>query len=321
MRRNGLTLPSTGRLYAKGEAPDGIVHVVVTVDVQKNSLYYVARGWGPRATSYLLDWGQLYGEVIHDEVWSALADYITNTVCGFPVRLVLIDSGFRPGKKDEIPQNKVYDFVRRFRGDKVFATKGSSHTMQKPLRVSKQEITSKGKALRYGINLLILDSGYWKSWVHERLHWEKGQLGDWYLPQDVDDEYMKQIISESKTRLSSGKVIWVEHSSKNHFLDCEALQAAAAHLLNVARIPPLADVMQRRPPFDVTKKPSAPPAKTPPAQPPTVIPEAPIEQLLAPVEEVVDEATARAREYVQKMMPQRPPQWLQPQRESWFKRK
>ena len=37
-------------------------------------------------------------------------------------------------------------------------------------------------------------------------------------------------------RLASGRVRWVEHSKENHFLDCEAMQAAAAHLLNAARI-------------------------------------------------------------------------------------
>jgi hypothetical protein len=101
----------------------------------------------------------------------------------------------------------------------------------------------------------MLDSGYWKSWVHERLHWEKNQLGDWHLPLDVDDEYMKQIISESKVRLPSGKTVWVEHSPQNHFLDAEALQAAGAHMLNTARIPPTAEMMQRRPPFAINPSP------------------------------------------------------------------
>jgi phage terminase large subunit GpA-like protein len=265
-------------VYARGEAPDGIIFVVVTVDVQARSLIYVARGWGARSTSWLLDWGQFFGETQHDEVWAALHDYITNTICGFPVRMVLIDSGFRPGRTDQ-PIHKVYDFCRRFGRGKVMPTKGSSHPMSKPLVVSKQEITIKGKAMKCGIDLLMLDSGYRKSWVHERLHWEKNQLGDWHLPCDVDDDYMKQIISESKARLPSGKVVWVEHSPKNHFLDCEALQAAASHILNTARIPPTIDVMQRRPPFannPPKKEPAPAPAPAPaPSAPGGVIPEDP----------------------------------------------
>jgi phage terminase large subunit GpA-like protein len=225
-----------------------------------------------------------------------LADLITGTICGFPVRLVLIDSGFRPGKRDEIPQNKVYDFVRRFGGGKVFATKGSSFAMAKPLRVSKQEITAKGKPLRYGINLLMLDSGYWKSWVHERLNWEKGQLGDWYLPVDVDDEYMKQIISESKTRLPSGKVVWIEHSPQNHYLDAEAMQAAGAHLLNVARIPPNPNVMQRRPPFAGAKEKSM-------DTPPTKAPEPTDQESLRQIEKLIaDNPELLKNEQAQKML-------------------
>jgi phage terminase large subunit GpA-like protein len=207
-------------------------------------------------------------------VWSALHDYITGTICGFPVRLVLVDSGFRPNKPDQ-SVHKVYDFVRRFTRGKVYASKGSSHSMAKPLHVSKQEVTPKGKVAKYGIDLLMLDSSYWKSWVHERLHWEKNQLGDWHLPIDTDDEYMKQIISESKVRLPSGKTVWVEHSPQNHFLDCEALQAAGAHMLNTARIPPTAEMMQRRPPFAVSPAPSLAPAPVLEKQSatPNVIPE------------------------------------------------
>ena len=265
-------------VYAKGEAPDGIVYVVVTADIQARSIFYVARGWGARSTSWLLDWGQFYGETAHDEVWAALRDYITGTIAGFPVRMVLVDAGFRPNRTDQ-PVHKVYDFCRGFGRGKVMPTKGSSHAMSKPLVVSKQEITVRGKAMKYGIDLLMLDSGYWKSWVHERLHWEKNQLGDWHLPIDTTDEYMKQIISESKVRLPSGKVVWVEHTPQNHFLDCEALQAAAAHLLNTARIPPTAEMMNRRPPFPNGPPPKAPPPIVPAAPaampaPDGVIPEA-----------------------------------------------
>jgi phage terminase large subunit GpA-like protein len=199
------------------------------------------------------------------------------------VRLVLIDSGFRPNKADQ-PVNKIYDFVRRFGRGKVYATKGSSHAMAKPLVVSKQEVTTKGKVAKYGVDLLMLDSGYWKSWVHERLHWDKNQLGDWHLPLDVDDEYLKQIISESKVRLPSGKTVWVEHSPKNHYLDCEALQAAGAHMLNTARIPPTADMMQRRPPFA-----NNPPKKEPvPAAAP-----APALEKESPFPNIIPESTAR----------------------------
>ena len=56
------------------------------------------------------------------------------------------------------------------------------------------------------------------------------------MPSDVEDRYCKQIVSEAKMRLASGKTRWVERSKENHFLDLEAMQIAAAEMLNVQRM-------------------------------------------------------------------------------------
>jgi phage terminase large subunit GpA-like protein len=129
--------------------------------------------------------------------------------------------------------------------------------MQTPLKATKVDVTPRGHGAKYGMELIMLDTDHWKSWVHERLAWPDDQLGAWHLPADTDDNYMKQIVSESRTQLASGRALWIEHSKENHFLDCEAMQAAAAHMLNVARIAPPTE--RRRPP---------PSAKPPPATPP-----------------------------------------------------
>jgi Phage terminase large subunit (GpA) len=100
--------------YRKGELPGGAIHPVMTIDVQTNRIYYVIRGWGARATSWLIDWGVLWGDTVEQATWTDLADLVTTPVCGVPLRLVLIDSGFRPGKRSELPLNRGYDFCRRF---------------------------------------------------------------------------------------------------------------------------------------------------------------------------------------------------------------
>jgi phage terminase large subunit GpA-like protein len=224
--------------YHKGDLPSDVVYAVTTVDVQKNRVVYVTRGWGARSTSWLLDWGEMYGETEHEEIWERLADYITNNVCGLPIRVCLIDSGFRPGKREQLPLNRVYDFCRRF-PRLVRPTKGSSQPMQVPLKVNKAfEVTVRGTAQKFGLELIRLDTDYFKSWVHERLAWPMDELGSWYIPQDIDDDYMKQLVSESRVKLASGKAMWVKHSPQNHYLDCEGMQAAAAHLLNFARMAP-----------------------------------------------------------------------------------
>lgn len=116
--------------------------------------------------------------------------------------------------------------------------------MRTPLITSKIEVNRAGKASKYGLELLRLDTDHWKSWVHERIRWPADQLGAWHLPRDVDDDFCMQIVSEARVKLPSGRAQWVQKSRDNHYLDCEAQQAAAGYLLNVQR---LAENARRRP--------------------------------------------------------------------------
>jgi len=223
--------------YARGEVPEQALYLTVTVDVQKQSLPWVMRAWGPRATSWLVNYGYLRGDTAEEDIWHALADLVSCPVEGVPVKLTFIDSGFRPGKTDTLPLNRVYEFCRRFLR-RVRPTKGSSTPMRTPLIFSKIEVSRKdGKAAKFGLDLVRLDTDHWKSWVHERLRWPEDRPGAWNVFRGVDDDYCHQIVSEARIKNPTGKVEWVQRSRDNHFLDCEAMQAAAGYLLNVQRIP------------------------------------------------------------------------------------
>jgi phage terminase large subunit GpA-like protein len=221
--------------YKLGEIPKGIRVLICSCDIQKNRIYYVIRGWGERATSWLVGCGVLYGETIEEAIWTDLADLMQTGVCGLPLRLVLIDGGYRPGGVDELPLNRVYDFARQF-PRLVRVTKGSSTQMRTPLVASNIEVTRQGTAAKTGLKLLRLDTDFFKSWLFERIRRPQGQPGAWYLPHDVSEDYCRQVVSEARVRLASGRIKWVRRSRENHFLDCESMNAAGAHLLNVARI-------------------------------------------------------------------------------------
>ena len=109
--------------------------------------------------------------------------------------------------------------------------------MRVPLVQSKIEVTLKGTAAKAGLAQVRVDTDYFKSWVHERIRWPTDARGGWHLPHDTSDDYCAQIVSEARIRLPSGRVQWKQTSRENHFLDCESMQAAGAHMLNVARIP------------------------------------------------------------------------------------
>ena len=53
------------------------------------------------------------------------------------------------------------------------------------------------------------------------------------MPDDIDDEYLAQMESEQRVK-DGGKWIWKQIGKRpNHYLDCEAMQAAAATMLKL----------------------------------------------------------------------------------------
>ncbi|HVR49317.1 MAG TPA: terminase gpA endonuclease subunit, partial [Pseudorhodoferax sp.] len=93
-----------------------------------------------------------------------------------------------------------------------------------------------GAQQKFGLRLYLLDTDHWKSWVYERLGYPDDAPGAWFLHQDASEDYCKQIVSEVRVIGPSGRTKWVPRSRHNHFLDCEAMAAAAAHLLNVQKL-------------------------------------------------------------------------------------
>lgn len=234
--------------YRPRVLPSEAVFMTAGIDVQGNRLPFVIRAWGERATSWLVDEGEIWGETAQPEVWEDLADLLTQPIDGLPIKLAFLDSGFRPGKKFLLPVNRVYSFCRRF-SRFVFPTKGY-RTQARPIIKSQIEVEASGGASKYGLSLFRLDTDHWKSWVHERLRYPSDSPGAWHLHEDTTDDYCQQIVSEARVLSPTGIPQWVPRSRENHKLDCEALAAAAGFLLNAHRLGPNA---RRRQPGDAPR--------------------------------------------------------------------
>lgn len=231
--------------YRSGEIPDGVLLLTAGIDVQKNRLVYVIRGFGTRQESWLIEQNEIWGPTEQGDVWTDLAELLARPIGGVVIRRAFIDSGFRPGKKDEVPEHRVYEFCRRH-ARVAYAVKGFEHRDQ-PLSVKRIDVTPKGKAAKYGLDLVRLDSDFFKSWVHERVRWPDDQPGGWHLPSDVTEAYCRQIVSEGRVKKPSGGYTWLQRSRDNHFLDCEAMAYAAAYMLGVPRIADTAQPRQPKP--------------------------------------------------------------------------
>ncbi|WP_315768229.1 terminase gpA endonuclease subunit [Bradyrhizobium sp. SZCCHNR2012] len=221
--------------YRSGTVPPEVRYLTAGIDVGKRRLIYVVRGWGYRGTSWLIKHGELLGETAEAEIWSDLDDFLATPIDGHLIKLAFLDSGFRPGKKEGVPVNRVYEFCRRHRRF-VFPTKGSSRPLLRPLIKAQIEVTSQGKAAPYGLELMRLDPDHWKSFVHEKLVWPVEQPGAWYLHNDVDENYCRQLIAEVRVTTEDNKHQWIVRSRENHYLDAEAMAAAAGFQLNVQHL-------------------------------------------------------------------------------------
>jgi phage terminase large subunit GpA-like protein len=154
---------------------------------------------------------------------------------GMPISLALIDSGFRPDKPGEGPTNVVYDFCRRFRRF-VKPTKGYDR-LSAPILRGKAKVTVPGNKLPVTLELVRLDTDFWKSRLHERLAWPEDQAGGFMLSADATDDYCRQLVSEVRKVTPTGRPQWVRISRRNHYLDVEAMNEAAGHLLAAQKIP------------------------------------------------------------------------------------
>ncbi len=220
--------------YRSGEVPAGGIRLAMAVDVQKWSLIYAIRAFGARGTSWLIEAGQLYGPTDDDTVWHDLEDRIITPIGGMQIEKVFVDSGFRPDKPEAGSEHKVYEFARKWSWI-VSPTKGRD-TMNPPYRVTKIEVKPDGRKASYSINLVLLSTDFFKSLVMARLRTPIDAPGAFLLPEDVDEDYARQLTSEARI-IEDGKPRWVQRSRHNHFLDCEAMLAAAGYTMNVQRIP------------------------------------------------------------------------------------
>lgn len=256
---------ATRRLpYKLGQMPEEALALVAAVDVQKFSLYFLLRAFGARGTSWLVDYGQLFGPTDQDEVWNALTDVLTTQVDGWQIQRTLIDSGFRPNKIAPGEEHKVYAYCRNMTW-LCKPTKGHD-TQAQPYRVAKIEVKKDGSRHKRSIELVHLSSDFFKSLVMARLRTPVDQPGALLLPENVDEDYCRQLVSEARI-VVDGKPTWVRRQKDNHYLDAEAMVAAAAYAMNVHRVPEAPDVPAREPIPADGPAPKPPPGATPRALP------------------------------------------------------
>jgi phage terminase large subunit GpA-like protein len=217
--------------YDDGQVPKQVVLVTMGVDVQGNRLVCVIRGWGAGGQSYRLKAFEIFGLTRDPKVWAELAVVFDWTFGGLRISRCFVDAGFRPDKREAGDYHKVLDFCRRYK-HVAYATRGKAR-QSKPILKGMEQVTAQGKADKYGLETLTLDTDFFKSRWFAALDTEPGLPMSAHFPREIEADYAKQIISE--VRSDDGE--WVQVYRQNHYLDAESLAGAAAYMLKASEIP------------------------------------------------------------------------------------
>lgn len=209
--------------YSSGQVPEGFTHLICTVDVQKNRVYYIIRAWRAGMSSRLIEHGELWGDTDKPEVWQSVKELFERSWSGLKIKLAGIDCGYRT--------DEVLAFVRKHKA--VARAMMGFQRLAKPYRMTRVEVDTKGKVRKRGDSRWDFDTTLAKTFVHGRVHWERGQDGDWLLPSDITEEYCKHIVAEE---LNEETGLFNQISKRNDYLDCEGMQYMCARILRIDRL-------------------------------------------------------------------------------------
>lgn len=220
-----LTVPTGGKVLTAG------------IDTQDNRLAVVIRAWGKAEESWLIFWGEIYGDPGQPQVWEDLDHLLSRPfphASGQELHIVsaAIDSGGHHA-------NDVYSFTRR-KSPQAFAIKGAS-APGKPILGSPStvDLTWQGQRITNGVQLWPIGTDVAKGVIYSRLKLTEPGPGYYHFPIGVDDSYFIQLTAEKiVTKYVKGfpRMEWVKTGPRNEALDAEVYCYAAALRAGISRI-------------------------------------------------------------------------------------
>lgn len=276
--------------YPEGTVPRGGLILTAGVDVQHNRLAIVIRAWGRDEESWLVYWGEIFGNPLlkTDPVWNELDTVLWSArrhASGalLTCKAASIDSG------DGMTAESVYHYVRTraAQGHHVMASKGDPHDTghREIFTRPAPSIDSRGqrntKAAKSGVLVYRIGTQKAKDLFGGRLKLTGDGPGRMHTYQTVRSDYYAQITSEVKApsrSLRHRKTWQLKAGQRNEALDCEVGALHAARALKIPLLKPshweqLERQLQQAPLFADDTAPTikesltvepAPPAKQPP---------------------------------------------------------
>jgi len=227
--------------YLPMTIPNNVIVLTAGVDTHDNRLDVVVRGWGKNEESWLVYWGQLYGDPARPEVWAELDQLINynyekknGTI--FKLRWVSIDAmGHRT--------MDVYRYCRKWYPI-VIPIHGSKTPGKQILSApTKKDVDFVGNKIKNGVELWPVGTEMAKMTIYQRLQLDKIDRGYYHNYVGLNDEYFQQLTAEKLiTKYINGYPLqkWenVRPGGANHALDAEVYCYHAALRAGIDRLSP-----------------------------------------------------------------------------------
>ncbi|WP_447956514.1 phage terminase large subunit family protein [Vreelandella sp. EE7] len=240
------TLRDRAEDYPERTVPNGGLLLTAGVDVQHDRLAVIIRAWGRGEESWLVFWGELFGNTMDkvDPVWDELDKLLTTGFeheggASLRVSAITIDSS------DGQTSDAVYQYVRARQRHGVMAGKGASLNSENREIFSRPKVSDdtnkqNTKADKYGLRPFIVGTHKAKDLIDARIRLLGSGPGRMHWYRDVRSDYWEQLTAEVKAPhpRNPRKKVWQKKAGKpNEALDCEvyALHAARSCRTHVLR--------------------------------------------------------------------------------------
>jgi len=224
--------------YRMMEVPKAGLVLTAGIDTQDDRLAVVIRAWGRGEESFLIFWGELFGDPGQPYVWDELDSLLARPFPhsdGYDLHVIsaAVDSGGHHSQD-------VYNFARK-KTPQVIAIKGMSQP-GKPVigKPSLCDVTWQGKLIPNSVQLWPVGADTAKGILYSRLKITNSGPGCYHWPIETPDEYFIQLTAEKLvTRYVKGfpRQDWILPTHKrNEALDCEVYAYAAAIRIGIHRL-------------------------------------------------------------------------------------
>jgi len=233
--------------YPELTVPAGGLVVTAGLDTQHDRLAIVIRAWGRGEESWLVYFGELFGNVLEWHVWEQAWELIFGRAfrhaSGAELRTMAASFDSSDGQTDEAVYKAVREFNRRLNARRCMAVKGASTATRDIFtRPQVREVTLKHKAARFGLPVYMVGTWRAKDLIlggdgGGRIKLGGSGPGRIHAYRDVRPDYYQQLLSEIKAPAPGARKlvkVWQKKAGRrNEALDCEVYALHAARSLRI----------------------------------------------------------------------------------------